>query len=64
MEIPYHLLLDAEIIPNKGADVVARVLLDFVPILCVVMLLLVERQPHENVVADLIAFAQRQAGGI
>ena len=63
-QVGYHLLLDAEIIPNKGTDIVARILLDFVPILRVIDFLFMERKSHQDVITNLISFAQCKTGGV
>ena len=64
IDIGGHLLLDAEIVPDKGADIALGAGLDFLPVVCIALVLLSGRKPHENVIADLIAFCQGEACGV
>ena len=48
----------------KTIVIVARILLDFVPILRVIDFLFMERKSHQDVITNLISFAQCKTGGV
>ena len=54
------LLLDAQIVPNKAAYVIARAFLNLCPVGIVIRILFSWIKPHQDIVANLVALFQRQ----
>ena len=54
-----HSCLHAEIIPNKRANIVTSAFLYLVPILLIEQILLSRGQPHQDKIANLVSFSER-----
>src|SRR5699024_1170685 len=55
------LLLDAQIVPNKAAYVIARTFLNLCPVGIVIRILFSWIKPHQDIVTNLVALFQRQS---
>lgn|GEM_PF-5296302 len=58
------LLLNTQVIPDKGTHIIFRTYLDLIPVFFVVVLLLLRRQAHQNEVPDLVTFAEVKTGRV
>ena len=58
------LLLDAQVIPHKAADIVAGAGFDFGPVVLIQLVLHLRRLPHQHIIADLITLGEREASGV